>query len=278
MRLVTFRTEDGTRAGRVEGDQVVELPFADVGALLAGDRWPERARGEGERRLLEGVELAQLVAQPSKVICVGLNYLLHIQEGTADVPDYPTFFAKYADALTGPRDAITIPLATDKVDWEAELVIVVGRTVRNADEAEAAEAIAGFTVGNDLSMRDWQRRTLQWLQGKTWEKGSPIGPALVTPDELGGVRPDLRISCEVDAELMQDARTSSLLFDPVKLVSYASTIVTLRPGDLFFTGTPEGVGAGRTPPVFLKPGQVMTTRIEGIGELINPIVPEGGVD
>ena len=274
MRLVTLRTDEGTSAGRVEGDEVVILPFADVGALLAADNWPEQAAAIGERLPLGGVELAQLVTQPSKVICVGLNYLLHIQEGSADVPKFPTFFAKYADALTGPRDPIPLPAESDMVDWEAELVIVVGRTVRHAGEAEAAEAIAGFAVGNDLSMRDWQRRTAQWIQGKTWEKGSPVGPALVTPDELGGVRPDLRITCEVDGELMQDARTSSLLFDPVALVSYASTIVTLRPGDLFFTGTPEGVGAGRTPPVFLKPGQVMTTRIEGIGELVNPCVAE----
>jgi acylpyruvate hydrolase len=274
MRLVTFRTDDGTSAGRVEGDEVVSLPFPDVGALLASDDWPGRAAAEGARQPLADVALAQLVAQPSKVICVGLNYLLHIQEGSADVPEYPTFFAKYTDALTGPRDPITLPKASPKVDWEAELVVVVGRTIRNADESEAADAIAGFTVGNDLSMRDWQRRTAQWLQGKTWEKGSPIGPALVTPDELGGVRPDLRISCLVDGELMQDARTSSLLFDPVALVSYASTIVTLRPGDLFFTGTPEGVGAGREPAIFLKPGQVMTTRIEGIGELVNTCVAE----
>jgi len=274
MRLVTLRTDEGTRAGRVDGDEVVVLPFADVGALLASDNWPGEAGGDGVRRPLASVELAQLVAQPSKVICVGLNYLLHIQEGSADVPAYPTFFAKYTDALTGPRDPITLPKASPNVDWEAELVVVVGRTVRNADEAAAGDAIAGFTVGNDLSMRDWQRRTAQWLQGKTWEKGSPIGPALVTPDELGGVRPDLRISCEVDGELMQDARTSSLLFDPVALVAYASTIVTMRPGDLIFTGTPEGVGAGRTPPVFLQPGQVMTTRIEGIGELINTCVAE----
>jgi acylpyruvate hydrolase len=123
-------------------------------------------------------------------------------------------------------------------------------------------------------MRDWQRRTTQWLQGKTWESCSPVGPWLVTADEIGGPRPDLQVTCEVDGETMQDARTSDLLFDPVDIVAYTSTIITLRPGDLIFTGTPEGVGAARTPPVFIRPGQVVTTRIEGIGEMRNRFVKE----
>jgi acylpyruvate hydrolase len=167
-----------------------------------------------------------------------------------------------------------LPAASPKVDWEAELVVVVGRAVRNASEAEAASAVAGFSIGNDISMRDWQRRTTQWLQGKTWEACSPVGPALVTPDEVGGVRPDLAISCLLDGETMQDARTSDLLFDPVHVVAYASSIGTLRPGDLIFTGTPDGVGFARTPPVFIQEGQVVTTRIQGLGELVNTFVTE----
>jgi acylpyruvate hydrolase len=272
MRLLTMRTSTGTRAGRVEDDEVVVLPHADVGALLGTGDWRSAAAADGERVALDGLDLAPLVPSPSKVICVGLNYLLHVQEGSADVPEYPTFFAKYADALTGPYDDIALPAASDMVDWEVELVVVVGTAVRDADEQTAAAAIAGFAVGNDLSMRDWQRRTLQWLQGKTWERGSPVGPSLVTADELGGARPDLRISCEVDGQVMQDSRTSQLIFDPVRLVSYASTVVTMRPGDLIFTGTPDGVGAARTPPVFLHPGNVVTSRIEGIGELVNRFV------
>ena len=272
MKLLTMRTASGTRAGRVEGDEVVVLPHADVGGLLRVEDWRTAAAGPGDRVDLAGLDLAPVVPEPSKVICVGLNYLLHVQEGAADVPAYPTLFAKYADALTGPSDDIELPEDSNSVDWEAEMVVVVGSTVRKADEATAADAIAGFTVGNDLSMRDWQRRTLQWLQGKTWDRGSPVGPVLVTADELGGPQPDLRISCDVDGQLMQDSRTSQLIFDPVALVSYASTVVTLRPGDLIFTGTPDGVGAARTPPVFLGPGQVVTTRIEGIGELVNRFV------
>jgi acylpyruvate hydrolase len=273
MRLVTLRTDDGTRAGRVDGDEVVELPFDDVGALLASGPDPtSAAAAEGARRPVAGADLAPVVPRPSKVICVGLNYLRHVREGGGDVPSHPSLFAKFADALTGPHDDIPLPRQSERVDWEAELVIVIGRPVRGADPDEAAAAIAGFTVGNDVSMRDWQRRTTQWLQGKTWEACSPVGPALVTTDEVGGPRPDLAIRCLVDGATMQDARTSDLLFDPVDIVAYASTIVTLHPGDLIFTGTPEGVGFARRPPVFLRDGQVVTTRIDGIGELVNRFV------
>lgn len=275
MRLVTARTPDGTRAGRIEGSDVVLLPYGDVGQLLgSGPDWPERAAEAGDRRSLSGTGLAPVVPWPSKVVCVGLNYLRHIQEGGGEVPTHPTLFAKFADALTGPHDDIVLPAASPAVDWEAELVVVVGRPVRRASEAEAAEAIAGFTVGNDVSMRDWQRRTTQWLQGKTWEASSPVGPALVTVDEVGSVRPDLAISCTVGDETMQDARTSDLLFDPVDVIAYASTVVTLRPGDLVFTGTPDGVGGARNPPVFLQHGQVVTTRVDGLGQLVNRFVAE----
>jgi acylpyruvate hydrolase len=275
MRLVTVHTDDGTRAGRVDGGDVVVLPFADVGDLLAsGDDWPSRAGADGPRRPLEGSDLAPVVPRPSKVFCVGLNYLRHAQEAGREVPSHPTLFAKFAEALTGPYDDITLPAASESVDWEAELVVVIGQSIRNASEEVAGGAIAGFSVGNDVSMRDWQRRTSQWLQGKTWEASSPVGPALVTADELGAVRPDLAISCLVDGQPMQEGRTADLLFDPVDVVAYASTIITLRPGDLIFTGTPDGVGMARNPPVFLADGQVMTTRIDGLGELVNTFIAE----
>jgi acylpyruvate hydrolase len=275
VRLVTVRTQEGTSAGRIDGDEIVILPFSDVGALIgSGDGWQARAGADGPRQRLTGADLAPVVPQPFKVICVGLNYLLHIREGGGRVPSHPTLFAKYADALTGPYDEIVLPVASPNVDWEAELVVAVGRAVRNASEDQAAAAIAGFCIGNDISMRDWQQRTTQWLQGKTWEACSPVGPALVTTDETGGTRPDLAISCLVDGQTMQDARTSDLLFDPVQVVSYASTIGTLRPGDLIFTGTPDGVGFARTPPRFLQDGQVVTTRIEGLGEMVNTFVAE----
>ena len=302
MRLVTVRQDGGaTTAGRVEGADIVLLPFADVGALLgSGADWGERAHADGPRISLAGARLACPVANPAKVVCVGKNYLQHIREGdrAAEPPVFPELFAKYRDALTGPCDDIAFPPGpgcvdftaanaraakypaaaqppgTDCVDWEAELVVVIGRAVRYADEQDAAAAIAGFTVGNDVSVRDWQLRTSQWLQGKTWEGMSPVGPALVTPDEVGGVRPDLAIRCLVDGSVRQDARTAEMIFDPVDLVAYVSRFGTLRPGDLIFTGTPEGVGIVRRPPVYLRPGQVLTTMIEGIGELANRFVAE----
>ncbi len=272
MRLATIRlTQEGrTAAARIDGEDVVLLPFNDVGELLSsGEGWQERALTEGRREQLSNVRLAPVVPRPSKVLCVGLNYLRHVREHGGDVPSYPSLFAKFFDALTGPYDEIVLPAASECVDWEAELVVVVGRSTRCATLDEAEAAIAGFTVGNDVSMRDWQGRTSQWLQGKTWEASSPVGPALVTVDELGGARPDLAISCVVDGETMQEARTTDLLFDPVEVVAYVSTIVTLRPGDLIFTGTPDGVGMARTPPIFLHDGQVVVTRIEKIGQLVN---------
>jgi acylpyruvate hydrolase len=218
-------------------------------------------------------DLAPVVTRPSKIICLGLNYKAHIEEMQGELPSYPTLFAKFATALTGPRDPIVLPKASKAVDWEAELGFVIGRRVRNASLVEALEAIAGYTIVNDVSMRDWQWRTSEWLQGKTWECCTPVGPALVSPEEVDHAA-DLLLRCEVDGAVMQEARTSDLLFKPAEIVQYVSEILTLDPGDLISTGTPAGVGAGRQPPVFLRPGNVMRTSIEGLGELVNECVAE----
>lgn len=272
MRLMTVRTPDGNRAGRLDGDDVVMLSFSDVGALLAsGDSWPDAAADDGPRQAFDGLELAPVVPDPRKVLCLGLNYASHIQEMGRDLPMYPTLFAKFARTLAGPRDPIPLPSESDEVDWEAELALVVGRKVRHVSRGQAVGAIAGYAIANDISMRDWQWRTTQWLQGKMFDASTPLGPVLVTPDELGGDAgaPDLEICCEVDDEVMQRSRTSDLLFDPADIVAYLSTILTLEPGDLILTGTPGGVGAGREPRVFLQSGQTVRTVIEGIGELVN---------
>jgi acylpyruvate hydrolase len=193
-----------------------------------------------------------VIPRPGKVVCVGLNYRHHILEMGRGLPEYPTLFAKFADVLIGPRDPIRLAPESSAADWEAELAVVVGRTVRRADEKGASAAIAGFCVLNDVTMRDWQYRTTQWLQGKSFEATTPVGPALVTPDGLpGGVRPALPITGAVDGETVQKADTSDLVFDPVALVRYISTIMTLRPGDLIATGTPGGVGHARKPPRYL---------------------------
>jgi acylpyruvate hydrolase len=276
VRLATIRTGDGTRAVRVDDDRLVELDAPDVGALLAAgpDAMREAATARGPARdpaALDGA--APVVPRPPKIICLGLNYERHIREMGHEPPDVPTIFAKYTRALIGPRDPIVLPTASELVDWEAELAFVVGVAVRHADEAAARRAIAGYTICNDVSMRDWQWRTDQWLQGKTFERSTPVGPVLVTPDEVDDAC-DLPLRCEVDGVVRQDARTSDLVFDPVAIVRYVSTILTLEPGDLISTGTPGGVGAGLSPPVFLRPGQVVRTVVEGIGELRNPCVAE----
>jgi acylpyruvate hydrolase len=211
------------------------------------------------------------------VVCVGLNYRTHIQEMGRDLPEYPTLFAKFADTLIGATDDIQRPGETDAFDWEVELAVVVGTQVRRAVGPEAEAAIAGFTVLNDITARDWQFRTREWLQGKNWDSTTPVGPWLVTPDELpGGVRPALGVRLLVDGEEMQSADdTGDLLFDPVTLVEYVSTMVTLRPGDLIATGTPGGVGHARRPERYLLGGETVVAEIDGIGRLENLVVKEG---
>ena len=274
MRFATIRTGAGTTAARLDGDTLTALDAPDVGALLVADGGPDAVRASGAGPVLAAeADFAPVVTNPSKVICVGLNYRTHIEETGRELPQYPTLFAKFADTLMGPNDDLAIPSVSDRVDWEAELGVIIGTPVYRADTAEAARAIAGYTVCNDVSMRDFQRRTLQWLAGKMFQSSTPAGPYLVTPDEVDDAR-DLEIGCEVDGEVMQLARTSDLLFKPADIVAYVSQAITLRPGDLLLTGTTGGVGDARKPPVYLRPGQVVRTWIEGVGECVNHCVAE----
>jgi len=190
-----------------------------------------------------------------------------------ELPVYPTLFPKFADTLIGAHDDIVKPAETDALDWEAELAVVIGRPVRRATEEEAADAIAGFTVMNDVSVRDWQFRTIEWTQGKIWDSSTPVGPWLVTPDELpGGVRPALQITTTVDGQVMQEDNNGTLLFDPVHLVQYISTIVRLNPGDIIATGTPSGVGHARDPKVYLVGGETVVTAVGGLGACTNRVL------
>lgn len=272
MKLATIRTPAGNRAVRLDGDHLVDLGTTDVGRLLA-DGGPDAAADvSGAHYDLAAADFAPVVPHPSKIICVGHNYTNHIREMGREMPTYPTLFTKFADCLIGANDDIVKPPETDALDWEAELVVVVGSPVRRADEQEAAAAIAGFTVMNDISVRDWQFRTVEWTQGKIWDSSTPVGPFLVTPDEVGGVRPSLAISTTLDGAVMQDDDTGTLLFDPVFLVQYVSTIVRLNPGDLIATGTPAGVGHARDPRVYLVGGESVVTTVAGIGSCANTIV------
>jgi len=218
---------------------------------------------------LDVAQLAPVVPRPGKIFCLGLNYRSHAAELGRELPEHPTLFAKFPNALIGARDDIVLPAVSDQVDWEVELAFFIGTRIKHASAAEAAQAIAGFSVLNDISVRDFQHRTSQFLQGKIFEASTPVGPYLVTPDELAGPAPDLALTCEVDGEAVQQGRTSDLVWSPIDLVIYISQITTLEPGDLISTGTPAGVGYGREPPIFLRPGQVVRSWVEGIGELVN---------
>ncbi|MER5276485.1 fumarylacetoacetate hydrolase family protein [Streptomyces sp. NPDC002809] len=279
MRLATLHTDNGTRAARRDGDAYTLLPHTDVGSLLSsGDDWARRAANRGSERIgAAEASFAPVVPHPNKIICLGLNYATHIKEMGRDTPRYPTLFAKYDGSLIGAHDPVTLPLVSDTVDWEAELAFVIGRPARHVPKAAALDFVAGYTVCNDVTVREYQRRTREFLAGKTFEATTPLGPELVTADEFGGEEPDLEIRCEVDGEVMQTSRTSDLLFGIADIVSYVSDIVTLLPGDVICTGTPGGVGDGRDPQVYLREGQLLRTVIEGLGETRNRCVREAKV-
>jgi acylpyruvate hydrolase len=267
VKLATVRLDGRTAAVRIDGADAVETGLPDVGTLLQDGRWRERAEAAaGPRHDVASLDYAPVIPHPQKIICVGLNYREHILETGMPVPQYPTLFAKFTPALIGAFEDIELSAAAAQWDWEAELAFVIGSPAYRADEAGAAAAIAGYTVANDVSARDWQMRTSEWLQGKTFAHTTPVGPHLVTPDEAGHAH---EISCEVNGEQMQKASTGDLVFGPVALVSFISAILPLEPGDLLLTGTPGGVGHARTPVRQLADGDTVVTRISGVGECRN---------
>ena len=270
MRLATIRTDTGTACVRVDDEAAVETGHDDVGALLREANWRElAARADGERHAVGGLDYAPPVPTPDKIICVGLNYLDHIAETGRDRPTSPTLFPKFANSLVGANDPIELPNDDEStsVDWEAELAFVIGTAVRRATGEEAVAAIAGYTVANDVSVRDFQNRTTQFMPGKAWERSTPVGPHLVV-GEIDDP-PRLAIGCEVDGVVMQSSNTAELCFTPIELVRYISTFTTLVPGDLILTGTPGGVGVARDPQVFLRRGQTVVTRVDHLGECRN---------
>ncbi|MGB5759627.1 MAG: fumarylacetoacetate hydrolase family protein [Acidimicrobiales bacterium] len=272
MELVTIRHNGGTRAGRIEQDVIVLLDAPTVKEVLTADGGLGGAATAdgGETVAVADADLAPVVPRPDKIVCVGVNYRDHIAEMGREVPGHPTYFAKYARALVGPNDEIVLPPAdvSTSIDWECELALVIGRSARNVSGADALAAIAGFCVLNDVSVRDWQRRTTQFLAGKTFEGLTPIGPSLVTSDQVGDGS-GLALSTTVNGVVKQESNTSHLVFNAVDIVSDLSRVMTLDPGDVIATGTPGGVGAARTPPEYLKPGDELVTTIEGLGRLVN---------
>lgn len=270
MRLATLRTTSGHRAVRVEGDEVVLLPYRDVRELLETTDWRHEASADGERRDLDVSLLAPVVPRPNKVFVVGFNF--PDPDLLPEPPAYPSIFAKFARSLCGPRDVIRLPdpSISTQSDWEVEPVAIIGKHGRHIPVERASEHIAGFCVGNDGSVRDWQFRNRPPLIGKSWEGMSPIGPWLTTVDAV-----DLsssRMHCAVDGVTMQDGAVANMIFSPEYVVSYVSTFITLEPGDLIFLGTPPGHAYGRSPSPWLTAGQTVRASITGLGELVNPCV------
>ena len=275
MRLVSYRSEEGICAGVQTVDGVL-----DAGALL-GERPLGARRLLDEQRLDELAELAKLEGEvepasvirllpplpdPDKIVCLGLNYRSHAEEQGVEPPDQPTFFAKFRNALAPDGATIALPAASDKVDYEAEVAFVIGRRCKEVHEADALDAVAGYMLFNDLSARDLQLATPQWMPGKVFDGSAPCGPALVTPDEAGG--PDeISFALELNGERMQEASTSDLIFSVGELITRLSRWMTLEPGDIVSTGTPAGIGAVRDPPIWLKPGDEIVISSPTLGEL-----------
>jgi acylpyruvate hydrolase len=277
---VTYDAGTGPRAGVLRGDAIVDVWGDDeppgardlgLGTLLRergplGDLeplGPEHAPGE--------VRLLPPITSPGKIVCIGLNYRSHAAEAGLEPPPVPAFFAKFANALAAPGAEVELPRYSDKVDYEAEVAFVIGRRCRDVPEGEALAAIAGYTLLNDLSARDWQFKTPQWMPGKVFDGSAPCGPALVTPDEAGA-HDAIELSLELNGETMQQASTADLIFSIPALVAQLSALMTLEPGDLVSTGTPAGVGSVRTPRVWLKPGDEVVVRSPTLGELPTRLV------
>jgi 2-keto-4-pentenoate hydratase/2-oxohepta-3-ene-1,7-dioic acid hydratase in catechol pathway len=287
MRLVTFQSDGQPRIGCLCGGQN-NLEVIDLGAhdarlprsmKLLLEQGPvaldaaRRACESGPAIPYAQVRLLAPILDPQKIICVGLNYADHAKETGAKAGDEPVIFCKFPTTLRGPEAPIELPPESNEVDYEAELVVVIGQRARRVRREDAMQHIAGYACGHDVSARDWQKHKpgKQWLLGKSFDSFAPLGPWLTTADEVANPG-NLAISMRLNGEVMQRSNTNQLIFSIDYLVSYLSHVSTLLPGDLIYTGTPSGVGVARTPPVFLKPGDVTEVTIDGLGTLRNPVI------
>ena len=268
MRIVTFRQNGIVRYGIRAGDSILVHPDAVSATDLANRGTP---LSDGDIVALADVELLPPVPHPGKIICIGLNYRAHAIEGGNPIPDYPAVFMRCATSLTAPGGPIIYPTCSDKLDYEAELAVIIGKSARNVAVSEALDHVAGYSCFNDGTVRDYQRKSSQWTMGKNFDSTGGFGPELVTPDELPLGAAGLRLVARLNGEIMQDTSTADMIFDVATLVATLSEAMTLEPGDVIATGTPSGVGYARTPPVFMRPGDVIEIEIERIGTLRNVV-------
>jgi 2-keto-4-pentenoate hydratase/2-oxohepta-3-ene-1,7-dioic acid hydratase in catechol pathway len=265
MRWVSYELDGVVHAGVIDGSGVKAAGEGSVGELLRGGSLPN-AVPPGEPVPLSSLTLLPPVLDPGKIICLGLNYRSHAEEAGLEAPAVPTFFAKWANALAPPGAEVALPGYSEKVDYEAEVAFVIGRRCKDVPEADALGVIAGYTLLNDLSARDYQFKTPQWGPGKVFDGSAPCGPALVTPDEAGP-HDAIEISLTLNGEVMQSASTADLIHSIPSVVAYLSKLMTLEPGDLISTGTPAGVGSVRKPRVWLKPGDEVVVESPQLGRL-----------
>jgi 2-keto-4-pentenoate hydratase/2-oxohepta-3-ene-1,7-dioic acid hydratase in catechol pathway len=275
MRLVTYESGEGARAGELRGEEIFDVwgqgePIRaedrTLAALIRGGLLPELEPAPGEGIALGSVALLPPIGDPGKVVCIGLNYRSHAAEAGIEAPERPTFFGKFANALAPPGAAVSLPEGSEKVDFEAEVAVVIGARCSRVSPDAALEHVAGYMLFNDLSARDWQFATPQWMPGKVFDGAAPCGPALVTPGEAGA-HDAIEFKLALNGEVMQEASTSDLIHSVPDLVAHLSTLMTLEPGDVVATGTPSGVGGAREPRVWLKPGDEIVISSPTLGEL-----------
>ena len=272
MKLLAFALDGGARRlGVVDGELVVDVTDAVGADPLLADL--QRLELDGPRHELGAVRALAPVPSPGKIICVGLNFHDHCREQGIQPPAYPMLFSKFANAVAGPGDTVTRPPATEKLDLECELGVVIGRRAKGIGPSQALDHVFGYTVVNDVTMRDLQAEDRQWLRAKGSDGFAPMGPILVTRDEIGDSQ-RLRMRSSVNGETWQESTTAEMVFDVATIVAFASRTITLEPGDVIATGTPAGVGHYQTPPRYVVGGDVMRCEIDGIGALENPVVDE----
>ena len=274
MRFASVRHDGQPHAVAIDGETAIPLTnIAELGADSPIELLRDPPLNRQAAFALSEATVRPLIPRPGKVICVGLNYKAHIEETKRDDSDYPVLFTKFATSLTGAYDTIACPPESDQVDYEGELAVVIGAPARRLDAARALDVVAGYTVANDVTMRDYQYRTHQWLQGKAWDASTPLGPALVTPDEAGDPGA-LTLRTLVNDEVVQESSTDLMIFPVPTLLSVISQFTTLQPGDVILTGTPAGVGFRREPQLLMGDGDIAVVEIDGIGRTENRFAAE----
>ena len=287
MRLVTFQGQSGPAIGVRLGDKVIDLskaapdlPIDMIGLLEGGESSLAKAKAAANNATddakvdMSSVKLLVPIARPGKIVCIGRNYAAHAAEGGAETPTYPEVFYRGSTTLIAQGEPIIRPKCSDKLDFEAELVVVIGKLAKHVTEADAGAYIAGYSIFNEGTLRDYQRKSSQWTVGKNFDNTGPFGPEIVTSDEVPEGAKGLRIQSRLNGQIMQDANTDDLVFTIHNLIYRLTECMTLEPGDIIVSGTPAGVGYARTPPVFMKPGDIIEIEVDGIGVLTNTIEDE----